>query len=242
MRCLIVDDEPLARQLMESYISRIDELKLIKSSNNALEAFSLLQQGPVDLVFLDIEMPNTSGIELLKSLHTRPRVILTTAYRQYAFEAYDLDVIDYLLKPISFDRFLRGIAKIKQLRQYQPHETDEDEHMVYEKAYLYLKVNREMIKVYLKDIAYIESLRDYVRVKTPAHELITYQKISYLEQKLPQDRFVRVHRSFIVAIDKVTSFTNYHVKVGDIEIPIGRNYRKQSLSFLSSKSFLSALS
>src|SRR3990170_4504923 len=118
MRCLIIDDEPLARQLLESYLARIEELTLLKSCGNALEAFTLLQEKPVDLIFLDIEMPQITGIELLRSLKHKPRVILTTAYREYAFEAYDLDVVDYMLKPIAFDRFLRGIGKIKQLKQY----------------------------------------------------------------------------------------------------------------------------
>lgn len=233
MRCLIVDDEPLARELMRSYLSRIDELKLVKSCSNALEAFTLLQETPVDLVFLDIDMPQITGIELLRSLKDKPRVILTTAYREYAFEAYDLDVVDYMLKPISFDRFLRGIGKIKQLRQYNPPSPEEAISTPFENAYLYLKENREMIKVFLKDILYIESLRDYVRVKLRDKGVITYQKISYLEQKLPQNKFVRIHRSFIVGIDKVSSFSQTHVKLNSIEIPIGRNYKNTALKVLT---------
>jgi len=232
MKCLIVDDEPLARELMEAYVSRIEELKLVKSCGNALEAFTFIQQRPVDLIFLDIEMPQITGIELLRSLKDKPRVILTTAYREYAFEAYDLDVVDYMLKPISFDRFLRGIAKIKQLKQ--PEITLDEVNAVesFNDAYLYLKENREMVKVFLKDIVYIESLRDYVRVKTLKQEVITYQKISYLEQKLPQNKFIRVHRSFIIAMDKVISFTPATVKVNIIDIPIGRNYKNVTLKML----------
>lgn len=232
MRCLIVDDEPLARQLLESYVERIGELSLVKSCSNALEAFKLLQDEQVDLIFLDIEMPKTTGIELLRSLQTKPRVILTTAYREYAFEAYDLDVVDYLLKPINFDRFLRGIAKIKQLKQYSAPDTDQNKKSSYEDAFLYLKENREMIKVFLKDILYVESLRDYVRVKTLKQEVITYQKISYLEQKLPQNKFLRVHRSFMIAVDKVTSFTNNHARIQTIEIPIGRLYKNAAVEVL----------
>jgi DNA-binding LytR/AlgR family response regulator len=234
MKCLIVDDEPLARELMESYLLKIEELKLVKSCSNALEAFTILQDQPVDLIFLDIDMPQVTGIELLRSLKDKPRVILTTAYREYAFEAYDLDVVDYMLKPISFDRFLRGLGKIKQLKQYTS-STGSDEHMPtsFEDAYLYLKENRQMVKVFLRDILYIESLRDYVRVKTKDKEVITYQKISYLEQKLPQNKFIRIHRSFIVAIDKIASFTPTSVKLDKVEIPIGRNYKISVLKILT---------
>lgn len=230
MTCLIVDDEPLARQLLESHVRRIGELSLIASCGNALHAFDVLQTQNIELLFLDINLPHTNGIELLKSLQQRPRVIFTTAYRDYAFEAYDLDVMDYLLKPISFDRFLRGIGKIKQLKKYQPTDPQEGILATYDEAFLYLKENREQIRVYLKDILYIESLRDYVRVKTASREVITYQKISYLEQRLPQSKFIRIHRSFIAAIDHVVSFTNSQVKVGDYTIPIGRNYRTFALS------------
>jgi DNA-binding LytR/AlgR family response regulator len=238
MRCLIVDDEPLARQLLESYVRKIEELVLVKSCGNALEVFAALQLNTVDLIFLDIEMPNITGIELLRSLQHKPHVILTTAYREYAFEAYNLDVVDYLLKPISFDRFLRSIAKIKQLQRYEPVREDEKNNVFYDEAYLYLKENREMIKVFLKDILYIESLRDYVRVKTTKQEVITYQKISYLEQKLPQNKFIRVHRSFMIAVDKVTSFAHNSIKLSSIEIPVGRNYKNMALSLLKNQSAL----
>jgi DNA-binding LytR/AlgR family response regulator len=205
MKCLIVDDEPLARELIESYVNRVEGLTLVKSCTNAVEAFSVIQQKPIDLIFLDIQMPQVSGIDLLKSLKPRPRVILTTAFREYAFEAFDLDVVDYLLKPISFERFLRSISKIYQLNQpLEPNEYENAISQSYEDTYIFFKEDREMVKVFLQDILYIESLRDYVRVKTVEKQIITYQKISYLEQKLPESSFIRVHRSFIVAIDKVT--------------------------------------
>jgi DNA-binding LytR/AlgR family response regulator len=237
MRCLIIDDEPLAIELLESYLARIEELKLIKSCGNALEAFSLLQEKSIDLIFLDSEMPQITGIELLRSMKHKPRVILTTAYREYAFEAYDLDVVDYLLKPVTFERFLRGIGKIKQLKQYDiTGETTIPLKASFEDAYLYLKENREMVKVFLKDILYIESLRDYVRVKTQTSEIITYQKISYLEQKLPQNKFLRIHRSFMIAIDRVVSFTPSSVRINSIDIPIGRNYKYPTMKQLTRNS------
>lgn len=233
MKCLIVDDEPLARQLLERYIADVNGLTLVKSAENAIDAFTVIQNRPVDLIFLDIQMPQITGIELLRSLKQRPRVILTTAYREYAFEAYDLDVVDYLLKPISFDRFLRSISKIYQLRQPIT-QTEEVLPGVqsFDGAYIYVKEDREMVKVFLKDILYIESLRDYVRIKTEQRQIITYQKISYLEQKLPESKFVRIHRSFIVACDHVASFTVHAVRVGGLEIPIGRNYKNSTLKVL----------
>jgi DNA-binding LytR/AlgR family response regulator len=238
MNCLVVDDEPLARGLIESYITRVDGLSLVKSCENAIEAFTLLQHKPVDLVFLDIQMPQITGLDLLKSLKIRPKVILTTAYREYAFEAYDLDVIDYLLKPVTFERFLRGISKIYQIQR--PETPSEDVSMLqsYDEAYIYLREDREMVKVFLKDILYIESLRDYVKVKTAARQIITYQKISYLEQKLPENKFIRIHRSFIVALDKIQSFAVNAVKVGPIEIPIGRNYKQHVMKVLNKNNIL----
>jgi len=234
MKCLIVDDEPLARGLLESHLSRVEGLQLVKSCENAIEAFTILQQKPVDLVFLDIHMPQVTGIDLLRSLKLKPRVIITTAYREHAFDAYDLDVVDYLLKPILFERFLRSISKIYQLKE-SPEllEKNSPPGNSFEEAYIYLKEDREMIKVFLKDILYIESLRDYVKVKTTTKQIVTYQKISYLEQKLPEGKFARVHRSFIVALDKVLSFTASTVKIGTIDIPIGRNYKNEALKALN---------
>jgi DNA-binding LytR/AlgR family response regulator len=237
MKCLVVDDEPLARTLMESYIRQTDTLTLLKSCSNALEAFAILKQTSVDLIFLDIHMPKISGIELLKSLKDKPKVILTTAYREYAMEAYDLDVVDYLLKPVTFDRFLRGVSKL-----YQTHGSPGSDGNTliksYDDSYIYFKEDREMVKVFLKDILYIESLRDYVRIKTASKQIITYQKISFLEQKLPENKFVRIHRSFIVSIDNVSSITFNSVKLGDIEIPVGRNYKQQAMKVLNKNNAL----
>jgi DNA-binding LytR/AlgR family response regulator len=239
MKCLIVDDEPLARQLLESYVAKIDGLTLVKSCENAVEAFTIIQQKPIDLIFLDIQMPLITGIDMLKSLKVKPRVILTTAYRDYAFEAFDLDVVDYLLKPILFERFLRSISKIYQFKEPVEEIVENNNHThSYDEAYIYLKEDREMVKVFLKDILYIESLRDYVKVKTKDKQVITYQKISYLEQKLPENKFIRVHRSFIVSFDKVVSFTSNCVKIGNFEIPIGRNYKNETFKAFNRNNFL----
>jgi len=236
MKCLIIDDEPLARELIESYVARMENFTMVKSCTNALEAFPILQQKQIDLIFLDIHMPQLTGIDLIKSLKDKPKVILTTAYREYAAEAFDLDVIDYLIKPITFDRFLRAVGKI-----YQSGVPTVDENSLvrsFYDAYIFLREDREMIKVFLRDIWYIESLRDYVKVKTSSRQIITYQKISVLEQKLPEKEFVRIHRSFIVAVGKVSSFTANTVRAGDIEIPLGRNYKQQALRILNQNNAL----
>lgn len=239
IRCVIIDDEPLARDLLSSYVKKIKELELVSCCSNALDAISVLQTTNIDLLFLDIEMPQLTGIDLLRTMQGRPPVILTTAYRQYAFEAYDLDVIDYMLKPISFERFLRGIGKLRQLKSYAGREEpDAAATPILDDAYLYLKENREMVKVFLRDILYIESMRDYVRVKTVRGQVVAYQKISYLEQKLPQKKFVRIHRSFLVAVAKVTAFSPSGVRIDNHEIPIGRNYKHLALKYLSGHDLL----
>lgn len=235
MKCLVVDDEPLAIQLLQNYIQRVDSLVLARSCNNAVEALACLQHRQIDLLFLDIQMPKITGIELLKSLSYKPKVILTTAYRDYAVEAFDLDVVDYLLKPISFERFLRAVSKALGSQLSSP-AADPDHQLLhsFNESYIYLREEKEMVKVLLKDIIYIESLRDYVRVKTIQGQIITYNKIGYLEKKLPEHKFIRVHRSYIVALEKVTTFTPALVKLENaISLPIGRNYKNATVKALN---------
>jgi DNA-binding LytR/AlgR family response regulator len=224
IKCLVVDDEPLAAELVATHISKVSDLELVAKSLNPVDAFAILQREPIDLLFLDIQMPRMTGWELLKSLPNKPLVVITTAYREHALEGYEFDVLDFLLKPITFDRFLRSISKYHQRRLTMLDSTTSLSDS-YEQAYKYFKVNREMKKVFLKDILYIESLKDYVRIKTDKESLITYQRISYLEEKLPDDKFLRVHKSFIVAVDKITSLGSNSVKIKDKEIPVGRNYK-----------------
>lgn len=224
IKCLVVDDEPLAAELVATHISKVSDLELVAKSHNPVDAFAILQREPIDLLFLDIHMPRMTGWELLKSLPNKPLVVITTAYREHALEGYEFDVLDFLLKPITFDRFLRAISKYHQRRLTMLDSTTSLSDS-YEQAYKYFKVNREMKKVFLKDILYIESLKDYVRIKTDKESLITYQRISYLEEKLPDDKFLRVHKSFIVAVDKITSLGSNSVKIKDKEIPVGRNYK-----------------
>ncbi|MEZ4774848.1 MAG: response regulator transcription factor [Bacteroidia bacterium] len=245
IRCVIVDDEPLALDVLESYIEKIEDLELVARVENAIEAFNLLNREKVDLLFLDIQMPRLTGIELLKNISHPPRVIFTTAYRDYALQGYELDVVDYLLKPISFDRFLRAVTKIYQIggqtESVEPasiYPDTEPETGNYSDAFIYLKADKKMIKVLLKDILYIESLKDYIRVRTKDRTVTAYQRISYMEEKLPEDKFMRVHRSYIIAMDKVDAYCNPCIEIGKTEIPIGRNYRSEVLKALNQKNLL----
>ncbi len=235
MNCIIVDDEPLAREVLESFVGRIDGLELKGSCDNAIKAFDLLKKDKVDLIFLDIQMPKLNGIDFLKVLNPLPKIIFTTAYREYAIESYELNVVDYLLKPISFQRFLMAVNKAmndgsKEIKEPILAAPDD---LRSETPYIFLKADRKMVKVYLKDILYIESLKDYVRIKLPQKDVISLQKISFLEQKLPEDCFIRIHRSFIVPIRKIEAFSNNIIEINGVELPIGRNYKEQVLEILN---------
>ncbi len=232
IKCMIVDDEPLAGEVLESYIEKVESLELVATCTNAVSAFDVLKKQPIDLLFLDIQMPKLTGIEFLKVINPAPKVIFTTAYREYAVESYELSVVDYLLKPIAFDRFLMAINKvdtespIPEQESMEPNQED--------RPYLFLKADRKMIKVHLDEISYIESLKDYVRIKTiDGSEIVSLQKISYLEQKLPEDCFLRIHRSFIVPIRRIDAFSSVGVEIGGKEIPIGRNYKPDVLKVLN---------
>jgi DNA-binding LytR/AlgR family response regulator len=254
IKCLIVDDEPLALDILESYVNRVEGLELIGRCENALQAFDFLQQHNVDLMFLDIQMPKLDGIEFLKSLPQRPKVIFTTAFRDYAMEAYELDVVDYLLKPIPFSRFLKGLSKVHaqfQLNASAPvpasagpivlapalqsnHASSfysEDGGGASADSII-VRADKKMIKVPLEDIQYIESLKDYVIIHVGGRRIVTKQKISYLEQKLPEGRFLRIHRSFLIALNKIQAFSPNHVEINSQELPIGRSYKSEVAKIL----------
>lgn len=233
VKCLIVDDEPLAWEVLQSYIDRIESLELVGTCDSAVRAFDILKSQQVDLLFLDIQMPKLTGIEFLKALNPSPKVIFTTAYREYAVESYELNVVDYLLKPIAFDRFMMAINKVMENGEQSTSEPAADA-LEEDHPYLFLKSDRKMVKVYLNEISYIESLKDYIRVKTTdGREVISLQKISYIEQKLPEDCFLRIHRSYIVPVGRVEAFSSNHVEIGGKEIPIGRNYKSEAMSALN---------
>lgn len=233
IRCIIVDDEPLAIEVIESYINRLENIEIVAKCSNALKAFEILKKEPVDLIFLDIQMPKLTGLDFIKTLQNPPKVIITTAYRDYALEGYELNVVDYLLKPISFERFLKAVSRVYHTEM--PQEATEISDIESEEAYIYLKADKKMVKVQLRDILYIESLKDYVRVKTSDKEVITHQKISYLEEKLPEECFLRIHRSFIVALKKIETYSATSIEVPGKELPIGRLYKDQVLEVLNAK-------
>jgi DNA-binding LytR/AlgR family response regulator len=236
MKCIIVDDEPLAIEILESYVSKVEQLKLEGTFRNAVSAFTFLQQHSVDLIFLDIQMPKLSGIDFLKSLKNPPKVIFTTAFRDYAIEGFDLEVVDYLLKPIPFERFLKAVAKVlhqpavnAQAPLTNKTEAGDD--------FVYFKVDKKMVKTRMNEILYIESIKDYVKVRTSDKEIVTQQKISYLEESLPREHFLRIHRSFIVNRERIDAYSATDVEIGKYQIPIGRNYKNDVMKVLSKHVF-----
>ncbi|MFD2935494.1 LytR/AlgR family response regulator transcription factor [Spirosoma flavum] len=229
LRCLLVDDEPPALDVLELYIELIDGLTVVARCENALEAFGVLQQQPIDLMFLDINMPKLLGTDFLLSLRNPPEVIITTAYREYALDGFDLNVADYLLKPIPFERFLRAVSKVMKtgVEAPQPRIIEKETSRPASTDSLFFRADRKLIKVPPDEILYVESLKDYVRIITcTAKPLLVKQTISTLEVMLPANQFVRIHRSFIVAVSGITSYTPRHVEIGGQELPIGRLYQK----------------
>lgn len=230
-RCLIVDDEPLAIKVIESHVGKMPDLEVIATCSNAVEAFDVLMKKPVDLVFLDVEMPEITGLEFLKSLRVRPAVIITTAYREFALDAYESDAIDYLLKPVSFERFFKAVSKYYNWKGSGSREVH-GENDVSGGSFIYVRSDRKVVKVMLSDILFIESLKDYVKIHLDGEMIITKEKISHLEEKLPEKSFIRTHRSFIVAVNKIRAFTAETIEIENHEIPIGRTYKNSVFGFL----------
>ncbi len=227
---LIVDDEPLARKLIASHASKMENMELAGECANALGAINLLRTKSINLIFLDIQMPELSGLDFIRALKDPPAIILTTAHRDFAIEAFDLNVVDYLLKPISFERFFKSVNKFfdrEMGHNTKPQTTDGAE------AFIYLKADRKSHKVTLDEILYIESLDDYVKVFLKSKILVTHENISTLEQKLPGNRFVRIHRSFIVSLREITTVSSDTVQVGAKELPFGRAFKKSALASIS---------
>ncbi|MDQ3279025.1 MAG: LytTR family DNA-binding domain-containing protein [Bacteroidota bacterium] len=226
-QCIIVDDEPLARDIIRRYIQNVPTLQLIGEFGNAIDASVFLLEHPVDLIFLDIRMPQLTGTEFVRSMRNAPKIIFTTAHKEYAHEGFELDVIDYLLKPIRFDRFLRAVNKALPQKQQEPPRpllsTLENTKQV--ASFIYLRVDRKMVKVLLDDILYIESEKDYVKIFTENGYILTRQTIASVEAMLCEGQFVRVHRSYIVSLRKLKSFTTEIVEIGNKELPIGKLYR-----------------
>jgi len=235
IRCVIVDDEPPAREVLRRYIEQLPMLELVGECPNAIDAIRVLQQNPVDLLFLDIRMPQLNGNELLKVVRKPPPVIFTTAHPEYALEGYDLDVLDYLLKPIRFDRFIKAVNKIIQLNGLRSLETTAPVEEEKKESFVYFRCDRKMVRVMLSDIIYIESMKDYVKIFTSEGMLMTKQSITSVEAMLPEGDFIRAHRSYIVSLDKIKTFTNEIIGVGKTEIPIGKLFRNHVIKLLTAR-------
>ena len=230
IKCLIVDDEPLAIRLIENHIAKIDVLEVVATANNAMKAFEILSTQQIDLLFLDIKMPNITGIDFLKSLKHPPKTIFTTAYRDFAIESYELDAVDYLLKPITFERFFKSVDRFLResiITQTQIVENKSDD------DYILIKSAGKNHKIVLNDIIYVESIKDYVKIhKTDGTSVMSKYKIGNLEEELPVKDFVRIHRSFIINKSKITAFSNTDIEVSGIELPIGVSHKEQVDLFL----------
>ncbi|OSY87466.1 chemotaxis protein CheY [Tenacibaculum holothuriorum] len=230
IKCLLVDDEPLAIKLLEKHIAKIESLEVVATCNNAIKAFEILNTKQVDLLFLDIKMPNLTGIDFLKTLKNPPKTIFTTAYRDYAIESYDLGVIDYLLKPITFERFFKAIDRFlkdntTQTEVISKKNTPDD--------FMLIKSGSKFHKVVVEDILFIESLKDYIKIHTVNDKrIVSKYRISEIEEELKDKSFLRVHRSYIINIDKISAFTVNDIEVDSTEIPIGASYKEKVVSFL----------
>ena len=223
--CLIIDDEPPARDILKKYIEGVDLLQLAGECSNAVETLSFLQNNTVELLFLDIKMPHILGTSFLRTLKNPPKVIFTTAFRKYAVEGFDLNALDFLLKPISFERFLQAVNKVMQVNIHVGEPTTPLNEPDQSHPFLYFRADRKMVKVFLEDILYIESLKDYIKVVTTSKVIISKQSIASLVEMLPKDAFVRTHRSYIIAINKIDSYDTETIQIDKVEIPIGRLYR-----------------
>jgi len=229
IRCIIVDDEPVALDILENHISKIDKIVIVDRCKNASEAFNMINANQVDLIFLDINMPGISGISFAKSINKNIRIIFTTAYREYAIEGFDLHAVDYLLKPISFTRLLDAINNFQEVHFSKnfpetQSETGSD--------FIFVKIDRKMHKINFSKILWIESLSDYLKIETSEGTKVIRETISSIEMKLPSSRFMRIHRSFIITINKIKSYSNEEVIIQNKSIPISRTYKEQVIKTL----------
>jgi len=219
LNCLAIDDEPLALDIIEDYVTKVPFLNLVGKFTDPVEATTLLQKGNVDLIFLDIQMPGLTGLEFLNTLERKPAVIFTTAYDKYAVESYDFNTIDYLLKPISFDRFLKAANKANEALSSEGDDTDN--------KFIFIKADYKIHKIATDDIAYVEGYKDYVRIYTPEKRYVTRESMKNMEELLSKDQFLRIHRSYIISIEKFSAIEGNMIILGEEKLPIGKSYKEQ---------------
>jgi DNA-binding LytR/AlgR family response regulator len=230
LACIIVDDEPLAIEVIEAYVRQLDSLDLKETFQNPVQAFEYIQRYPVELIFMDIQMPKLTGLDLIKSLPNCPSVILTTAYRDYALEGFELEVVDYLLKPVAFDRFLKAVRKVVDTRQVSSSLSEATTERTPQS--IFVKVDKRKVKVCPEEVLYMESQRDYLRMVMPERELKTHMTMSEAEELFFSSDFIRVHRSFLINKNHIESFSAGEIEIGKSVIPIGRNYKSEVLRIL----------
>ncbi len=231
LKCIIVDDEPLARNLLTEYIKKVPYLDLVKTCSTPQEALEALRNYPIDLMFLDIQMPEITGTTLLRTLQKRPMVILTTAYSEYALESYELDVVDYLLKPITLERFLRAVGKVNELSAL-PASLPAQPVQETGQPFVFVKDGTKLVKILWEDILYIEGLKDYVTIHTKQQKIVSLQRLKLMEETLPPDQFIRIHNSFIIALRAIDTIHKDKVQIGTVFLPISDSYRKAFKDFI----------
>ncbi|MBU2525894.1 MAG: LytTR family DNA-binding domain-containing protein [Bacteroidetes bacterium] len=224
LNCLIIDDEPMAVKVIQNHLKEFPDITVVNTFQHPLEALSVIESNSIDLIFLDINMPKITGLDFLKSISIKPHVIITTAYREFAVESFELDVADYLIKPIPFARFLKAIDKVRHLIQLEKGLSEP----IVNKPHIFIKSDKKLIKVYLSEILFVESLKDYIKISTTAGDFLVLRSITSIEEELPNEYFLRIHRSFIVSVEKVKAVEGNTVEVSNRKIPIGRNYLKDA--------------
>lgn len=223
IKCVIIDDEPLAIKVIETHLKSFDHVEVTATFNNPLKAYRVLEQEKIDVIFLDINMPQMSGFSFIENLSYKPLIVITTAYREYAVKSFELNVLDYLVKPIPFNRFLKTINKVYQQKYLNLSTNDSS---LLQEPHIFLKVNKKLIKVNLNDIFYVESLKDYIKVITKVGDYVVHKSLTAITEELPQSNFIRVHRSYTISINKIVALEGNTIEISTRKIPIGRNYLK----------------
>jgi two-component system LytT family response regulator len=232
IRCCIIDDEPMAIRLLADYVEKVDDLELVAEYSNPIQAIQEIMQAPVDLIFLDVQMPELSGLQFMKILGGKSKVILTTAYSEYALEGYDYDVVDYLLKPVSLDRFLQAVEKARQRLAEGRGETPGP---TAPPSFIWVKSEYKHLKIRLDEIRYLESLGDYVAIHLSDKKVLTLQNMKQFEQELPENLFVRIHKSYLVSLEKIDYIERNRVVIGEKYLPVGNTYQKRFWELIQNK-------